>query len=283
MIEASYVEMPDGRRLGYQEYGDPTGRPVLWFHGWIGSRLDFAPNDAVARKLGLRVVAPDRPGCGSSDFQPNRRVIDWQADVATLADGLGFDRFGVMGHSFGGPFVAACAHSNPERISGCVIVAGIGSTAEKGATKGMGGPGRLALWLGGIAPPLVRPFVSAMASMTRKPDTLRNGLGKMLPDDEAALFDAPEFANFTQHMGEMVKDGTDGAYADAKAFLGDWGFDASDIEIPVRLFYGGADRNVPLQMGKWYRDTIPDSELTVYNGEGHFIMYTRAEEILSTF
>ena len=69
----------------------------------------------------------------------------------------------------------------------------------------------------------------------------------------------------------------------AKAFLGDWGFDASDIEIPVRLFYGGADRNVPLQMGKWYRDTIPDSELTVYKGEGHFIMYTRAEEILSTF
>ncbi|MGI9584503.1 MAG: alpha/beta fold hydrolase [Acidimicrobiia bacterium] len=280
-IEASHVEMPDGRRLGYQQYGDPSGKPILWFHGWIGSRLDFAPNDAVAKELGLKVIAPDRPGCGSSDFQPNRSVNDWPDDVTALADGLGIGRFGVIGHSFGGPFVAACAHSIPERVSECVIVAGIASIRVKGITKGMKGPGRFALQVGAIAPPLTKPFVSGMASMTRRPETLKKGLASMLPEDEAAILDSPGFAGFADNMGEMVKNGNAGAYADAKAFLGDWRFDPADIEIPVQLFYGSADSNVPLPMGEWYRDTVPDAELTVYEGEGHFIMYTRAREILS--
>jgi hypothetical protein len=34
-------------------------------------------------------------------------------------------------------------------------------------------------------------------------------------------------------------------------------------------------------MGEYYRDAIPNSEATFYEGEGHFIMYTRADEILS--
>jgi pimeloyl-ACP methyl ester carboxylesterase len=65
MVEASHVRLPDGRQLGYQEYGDPHGHSVFFFHGWIGSRLDFAPNDAIARGLGIRVVSVDRPACGS--------------------------------------------------------------------------------------------------------------------------------------------------------------------------------------------------------------------------
>ena len=35
----------DGRQLAFAEYGDPAGWPVFFFHGWPGSRLDFAPND----------------------------------------------------------------------------------------------------------------------------------------------------------------------------------------------------------------------------------------------
>jgi len=48
MSEPQYAQLPDGRRLAYQEYGDPNGSPVFFFHGWLGSRLDFAPNDELA-------------------------------------------------------------------------------------------------------------------------------------------------------------------------------------------------------------------------------------------
>ncbi|HZJ25818.1 MAG TPA: hypothetical protein VFF40_02200 [Acidimicrobiia bacterium] len=32
------ITLPDGRHLGFAEYGPSTGRPVLWFHGTPGGR-----------------------------------------------------------------------------------------------------------------------------------------------------------------------------------------------------------------------------------------------------
>ena len=281
MPEANYVQLPDGRQIGFQEYGDREGSPVFFFHGWIGSRLDFAPNDAIARELGVRVISVDRPGCGSSDFQEHRRLLDWPDDVSVLADALGLDKFAICGHSFGGPYVAACAYQLPGRITSAAIVAGISPLSFKGATRGMPGFVRLALWLGGSAPVLTRPYVALMGRMVKNPDSIAKGIGSLLPDDELALLDTPRFDGFFDNFGEMVKNGSDGAYWDARVFLGEWGFDCADIEIPVSLFYGTVDQNVPIQMGEYYRDEIPNSEATFYEGEGHFIMYSHADEILS--
>jgi pimeloyl-ACP methyl ester carboxylesterase len=282
MTTASHIQLSDGRRIGYQEYGDPKGHPVFFFHGWMGSRLDFAPNDGIARELGIRVISVDRPGCGSSDFQRGRQLLDWPRDIAELADALEIEKFALCGHSFGGPFVAVCAHQLADRITSSAIVAGISPLSFKGATRGMMTMVRLALWIGGRAPLLLRPYVSMMAMMVKKPGMIRKGIGSLLPEAELALLDTPRFDGFFENLGEMVRDGTKGAYWDARVFMGKWGFDCADIKIPVSLFYGIADKNVPVQMGEYYRDAIPGSKAIFYEDEGHFIMYTRAKEILSS-
>ena len=280
--EPSYVEVAEGRRLAYQEYGDPDGHPVFFFHGWLGSRLDFAPNDTVARDHSARVLAVDRPGCGESDFQPNRTLLDWPSDVAKAADELGFEQFAVCGHSFGGPYVAACAFQLGDRLTSAAIVAGISPLSFDGATAGMPGLVRSVLWLGGTAPALLRPYAALMGSMASKPGAIEKAMGSQLPEQEQGLLSTPRFDGFFDNLGEMTKHGSTGAYWDARAFLGDWGFACSDIQTPVGLFYGTEDRNVPIQMGEYYRDQIPNSAATFYEGEGHFIMYTRASEILTS-
>ena len=282
MVDASYVQLSDGRRIGYQEYGDREGDPVFFFHGWIGSRLDFGPNDDIARELGIRVVAVDRPGCGESELQQDRRLLDWPDDVSEVADALGFGQFAICGHSFGGPYVAACAYRLADRLISAAIVAGISPLSFEGATRGMPAPVRFVLWLGGRAPALTRPYVSLMARMVKKPDTIAKGVRSLLPDDELALLETPRFDGFFENLDEMVKHGTEGAYWDARVFLGEWGFDCSAIEIPVSLFYGTDDQNVPIQMGDYYRDAIPTTDANFYEGEGHFIMYSRANEILKS-
>ena len=103
------VNLPDGRDLAYEEYGDPAGFPVLSFHGGLSSHLDAAPAGAAAREAGIRLVAPDRPGMGLSTFQPGRTLLDWPEDVTALAHALGIERFAVMGWSAGGPYAAVCA------------------------------------------------------------------------------------------------------------------------------------------------------------------------------
>jgi pimeloyl-ACP methyl ester carboxylesterase len=282
MIQASYVQLSDGRQIGYQEYGDPEGRPVFFFHGWIGSRLDFSPNDNIARELGLRVISVDRPGCGASGFQKHRQLLDWPRDIAQVADALGFDKFAVCGHSFGGPFVAACARQLGARVTSAAIVAGISPLSFKGAIKGMIPMVRLVLWTGGWAPQLLRPYVWLMAKMIKKTGAARKMVGSSLPETELELIDTPRFEGFFEGLGEMVKNGSKGAYWDARVFMNKWGFECSEIEIPVSLFYGTADMAVPIQMGEYYRDTIPGSVANFYEDEGHFIMFTRAKEILGS-
>ena len=64
----------------------------------------------AANRLGLRVIALDRPGIGYSDPRTGDRLLDWPADVAEVADQLGIERFAVQGMSAGGPYALACAH-----------------------------------------------------------------------------------------------------------------------------------------------------------------------------
>ena len=71
-----------GRRLGYAEYGDPSGPLVLWFHGTPGGRRQFPLlGRRAAEELGLRVVLVERPGSGLSDPHPYQAVADWAADM----------------------------------------------------------------------------------------------------------------------------------------------------------------------------------------------------------
>jgi pimeloyl-ACP methyl ester carboxylesterase len=95
------IRLRDGRQLGYAEWGDFGGAPVLFFHGWPGSRIEGRLGDEAARVTGVRLVAIDRPGMGLSVFQPRRTLVDWPADVVELASALGLDRFAVLGISGG--------------------------------------------------------------------------------------------------------------------------------------------------------------------------------------
>ena len=88
------IKLRDGRSLGYAEYGNPEGKPVFYFHGFLSSRLDWPlfDTDAIAVRLGAHIIAADRPGYGLSDFKPGRQLLDWPDDVIELADALQIDR-----------------------------------------------------------------------------------------------------------------------------------------------------------------------------------------------
>ncbi|MFN2233044.1 MAG: alpha/beta fold hydrolase [Anaerolineales bacterium] len=100
-VETNYLILTDGRRLSYCIYGEPQGVPVFYAHGAPGSRLEGAIFHDTAKRFGFRLLSTDRPGMGQSTFKPNRRLLDYPADIAALADDLGIDKFGVLGWSGG--------------------------------------------------------------------------------------------------------------------------------------------------------------------------------------
>ena len=89
------IATPDGRLVAYREFGDPDGVPVVNCHGGLLCGLDVEPADSTARRMGIRLISPDRPGVGFSTNVPNRTTADWAGDVAALADALDLGRFGA--------------------------------------------------------------------------------------------------------------------------------------------------------------------------------------------
>src|SRR5215217_9667205 len=106
---AHTVQSGDGRALQVFEAGPEGGLPIVYHHGTPsgGDLFDLWVEDAAAR--GARLIGYDRPGYGGSDPHVGRSIADAAADVAAIADALGFERFVTWGISGGGPHALACA------------------------------------------------------------------------------------------------------------------------------------------------------------------------------
>jgi pimeloyl-ACP methyl ester carboxylesterase len=94
--KSSIFTLPNGRQLGYAEYGSPPGRPIILLHGFGCSRYDGAHFDEVGLEVGARIIAIDRPGMGLSSPLPNWTVLGFAKDVEQLTDHLSLKEYCVM-------------------------------------------------------------------------------------------------------------------------------------------------------------------------------------------
>jgi len=108
--------LSDGRKLGYAEYGDLEGKPLLYFHGGISCNLDISHAAKRCAERGIRIIAPDRPGMGYSDRAPNRSLLQWADDVEELLAFLHIAKLPLLGWSLGAAYVFPCLYKLPHLI-----------------------------------------------------------------------------------------------------------------------------------------------------------------------
>jgi pimeloyl-ACP methyl ester carboxylesterase len=271
------MQLIDGGELAWAEMGDPNGYPVFAFHGTPGSRHQVLVEPASARAAGARVIAPDRPGYGASSWRRRRTLEGWANDVAELADHLGIERFAVMGVSGGGPHAAACAGFLPGRVSAAALVSGIAPLAEPGSEAGMMPNNRLFVRVARKAPAAnALPFWLVSVLARRAPTWLVKGM----PAADAAVLARPEvrssflaFAHASPTIGRA-------AAQEFGLFARDWGFDLGEVNVPVQVWQGDADVNVPVVHAERLSAAIPGAVLHVVPGEGHLVFVDHLEEIL---
>ncbi|EIC23323.1 alpha/beta fold hydrolase [Thiorhodovibrio frisius] len=263
----------DGRRIAWHEFGQPDGRPVFYCHGFPSSGREAALLHQPATALGLRLIAPDRPGYGGSDDQPGLELRDWPTDLAALADHLGIERFALLGLSGGGPYALACAWRLPERLSARILVCPLGPVYLQEVLAAMHRPARSSLALAKRSPWLAQRLYGGPTPwlLARWPGLVEHVRTLNLPSkDLTALSAGDNQAILNSTIGDAMARGARGARRDLHLYTHDWRIPCDAIHAPISIWHGEADATVPPAHARWYRDHLSGANLTTLPDQGHF-------------
>jgi len=276
------LKLPDGRTVGYCEFGDPKGRPVLALHGTPGSRLKYSNTHERAAQRGLRLIAFDRWGYGLSSPRSGVSLAAFGQDMVQAVSQLGLERVSVTGISGGGPFAVATAAALGDRAIALALVAPVGPI--RGLVR---------------APTLSLFHALCFNVMPRIPGVIGGAFGlyrvglataphfsmwlalsRSTAVDRAAIRDDDTRARLIDTFRSGLAPGVAGPRSDMALFGRPWGLDLSAVSTPTRLWIGTADRNVPLAAVRILAAELPNAELIEVAGAGHLWVSQNADVVL---
>jgi len=281
-----HLHLSGGRRLGYAEYGDPSGPVVLWFHGSPGGRRQFPLHARrTAEDLGLRVVLVERPGSGLSDPHAYDAVADWASDMAEVADTLGAEQLGVIGLSGGGPYALSCAGAPglAERVAVVAVLGGVTPSVgpDATATGAIDLARRTGPLLSGLRRPLAGLLTAGLLPILPLGRYAYSAFSGIMPESDQQVFaDADIQAMFIDDIVRTSRGRFQAFVDDVRLFGRDWGFRLADAKVPVRWWHGDADPIVSLEDAQAAVAHLPNAELVLRPGESHLGGFAIADEIL---
>jgi pimeloyl-ACP methyl ester carboxylesterase len=279
------VDIGSGRRLSVAGFGDPRGTPVLFLHGWPGSRLQAGVLEASALRHGAWILAPDRPGLGRSDPAPGRTISGFCADVRAVLDRFGIPRISVIGLSGGAPYAAACAATIPERIGRVALVSGSGPIARYDISKAISTRDGVLYYLElRLSLVLTQTMSKTWKAFAVAPEKSLENWARFTPTPDSILLNRPDFQKaYIRDYFEAFSQGVAGQVTEGLLLAQPWDFELSDVRKEVHVFHGEADVSVPLEIAQYVHEQIADSTLHVFANEGHISLITeRADTILTT-
>lgn len=263
----------EGRRIGWLERGPADGAPVLYVHGWPGSRLEqFVIPSLVLQRFGVRLISVDRPGYGTTDPLEGTRS-ERMRDVLHIADALGIDRFPVIGVSCGGANVLTLAAIAPERVSRVLTVSGQMPYDDDDALATLAPDQRaeLPLFRRGRTPELEQACAAERSSWHGDPVAWLGGALDTFSEGERALVAEPWFREvLAADVTEGLRPGYEGILEDSLLCVEPFDVDVSSIRCPVVAVHGTADDWEPLPNLRRILRAIDDTSLLLLDGANHF-------------
>ena len=264
--------LADGRTLGYGLYGASDGPLVVVLDG-PGSRGLACAMESPATQLGIKLLAPDRPGFGSSTPARERTIAAISGDLLALVDHLGFRRFGLVAQSGGTPYALAVAAAAGERITGLAFIGAMAPLDAADALRGVAHPMRIASLLARRAPWLLRLLLNGLALRSAKdPEAAARKYAKRMPPDERrVLADPGLWAIHVKSSAEIAS--CPAAFArELSVLVRPWSTKWDRISAPAALWVGELDRGHPPSMSRRLAKLLGGAPVTVVAGAWTFAM-----------
>lgn len=213
------------------------GFPLVHLHGAGGLELTPA-HSLVARER--RVIAFEMPGFGGSpENRRHRKMPDLARTMLAAVASLGVEKFDLLGTSFGGKTALWVAILAPERVQAVVLEAPAAIRPE------------------GEPPPQAATAEEFTARFHAHPERVPT---RPLPDPE-------QMAKTWPLVMRVIAPDRDPELEEAMQRL----------EVPVLVVFGTQDRVIPPEMGRIYKQLLPNCQLLFVYDAGHAITTDRPE------
>jgi pimeloyl-ACP methyl ester carboxylesterase len=266
------LTLAGGGTLSFREYGDPHGRPLIFFHGWPGSSVQGIFLHQAGLEKGLRVISMDRPGLSESSRIPERNFLHIPPQLEELAEALKLGSCDVLGMSGGGPYALACAWALPHRVQRAVVCCGAPPLDSPEARRRFSPIYRALLGLHDRAPSVLKSMLLplSLAGRIRPPwPVMRLAASFMKPRDRLFLSDRARFDQFYPSLRNAMRSGHRAIYEDGRCYAEPWPFDVSEIRVPVRIWHGSQDTNFHYSLAEKLASRIPGAAFFLRE-EGHY-------------
>jgi 2-hydroxy-6-oxonona-2,4-dienedioate hydrolase/4,5:9,10-diseco-3-hydroxy-5,9,17-trioxoandrosta-1(10),2-diene-4-oate hydrolase len=217
----------------------------------------------------FRVVLQDQPGFGDS-YRPTEDDLDAQSITAIAVgalfealDELGIERFHLLGNSLGGAAAIAMAQTQPQRITGLVLMAPGGGWLPFGPTPTEGQKEMFRYYNGG------GPSEKKMANFIRTMVFNHKQFGE---DVVRARYEAsldPSHIEFYHRYNA--------AFAKRHGMDPLWR-DLHKITAPTLLLWGRDDRTITLDGSQIMLKQIRNVQLHVFGNCGHWVQLERQRD-----
>jgi len=280
----SAVATSDGRNLEVASVGDEFDRAVFFHHGTPGSCATVKALAPLSTRASVRLITMSRAGYGASTRVEGRRIASVVDDARAVLDALGVERYVAVGWSGGGPHALACAALDAPRCIAAWSLAGVTPlNVAFDWTEGMGEKNLREFALafeGGDAYEALLAAEGEKFSRATHDNVVELFDGLLSPPDLASLADERSRVEFAEGVRRAFTDGWGGFHDDDQAFIHPWGFDPTDIEIPVEVWYGDQDLMVPPSHGAWLAAEIRSARAHHFSEEGHLSLISNHLEQL---
>lgn len=282
LVPGARLRLPDGRWMAWSDSGDPQAWPVVFCHAFLHGQHDRPPDDSVLRKLGLRLLIPDRPGCGDSDPHPSGRIEDWPADVVHMLAHLGIDRFSVLSWSMGTPYALALAQQLGTRVRALLLAGPITPLCEVADLRFYSRKNQLLLMVALFTPSLLPTLIRTLVKSVRK-DVFAfiQAFLTAVPASEAALFNNPLFRGQRAKvlLKEVQRDPDVIARESMQALRG-WTLRCAALAPSCKIWHGDADPEIHWEAAQALSKSLGGVPMHLVPGAGHHVIWCHWESIL---
>jgi pimeloyl-ACP methyl ester carboxylesterase len=233
-------------------------------------------------RVGAHVVTLDRPGYGQSSVHPNRTVRSAADDAVAVADARGWDRFAVLGVSGGGPHALAVGHCAPERTRALGLAVGMAPVelVDPDDLIAINREARRRVLEEGRAS-LEEFLAEPAAQLASDPGAAIDAAMADAPASDVEMLKQPAFrAVLVESLQEAFAHGPQGWFDDSWALSTPWGFELGEVGVPVRMWCGELDRNVPTKAVERMAAVLDVESLEIIPEAGHFGWIPHEERVL---